>query len=106
VPDYWRVLATPVPADKGLPHVRNVQIANLKATGAKQAFSVNAYPNDPIENFTLSNVDIQAQTAGTIANAQNWTFSNVDIQTTDSTHVTIKDCSGMNGLAPPQPAAK
>jgi len=100
VPDYWRVLATPVPPDKGLPHVRGVQISNLKATGAKQAFSVNAYSNDPIENFTLDNIDIQAQTAGTIANARDWTFSNVILRTADGTRPTFTDCAGMKWLAP------
>jgi polygalacturonase len=99
VPDYWRALATPVAAEKGLPHVRDVQISNLKATGAKQAFSVSAYLNDPIENFTLSNINIQARSAGTIANAQNWTFSNVKIQTADGSHVTLKDCSAITGLS-------
>lgn len=98
VADYWRVLATPVPPDKGLPHVQDVQISNLKATGAKQALSVSAYPDDLLQNFTFSNIDIQAQTAGTIADARNWTFSNVNIRSMDGTKIKLNDCSRIKGL--------
>ena len=43
VPDYYKVLATPVPEAQGLPHFRNVHISYVKATGARQAFNVSAY---------------------------------------------------------------
>jgi polygalacturonase len=97
VPDYWRKLAEPVPADKGLPHFRNVQISDLKATGAKQAFEVNAYANDPIRDFTFSGIDIQSQTAGTIADAQHWTFRNTGLHTADGSRAALKNCGEMNG---------
>jgi hypothetical protein len=79
--------------------VLDVEISNVQATGAKQAFSVNAYPNDPLKNFTLSNLNIQAQTAGTIANAEDWTFKNVTIKTVDASQVVLKDCTHVVGLA-------
>ena len=31
---YWKVLATPVPEEKGIAHFHDVQIWNIKATGA------------------------------------------------------------------------
>lgn len=83
VPPYWKVLATPVPAEKGLPHFRNVHIWNIHATGAKTAFLVSAYPNAPLEDFRLDHLDIEAATAGSIANAHNWTMVNNHIQTAD-----------------------
>ena len=36
VPPYYKVLATPVPESKGLPHFRDVRIWNVKATGARR----------------------------------------------------------------------
>ena len=95
VPPYWIPLTTPVPEDQGLPHFSNVHIWNIKATGAKRAFNVSAYPNAPLVDFKLDHLDIQAATAGTIANAQNWTLSDITITTTDGSKVTITDSTGV-----------
>jgi polygalacturonase len=95
VPPYWIPLTTPVPEDKGLPHFSNVHIWNIKATGAKRAFNVSAYPNAPLVDFKLDHLNIEAATAGTIANAQNWTLSDNTITTTDGSKVTITDSTGV-----------
>ncbi len=91
VPDYYRVLATPVPEAQGLPHFRNVHIWNVKATGARQAFNVSAYAAAPLEDFRLDHLDIEAATAGTIANAKNWRMEDNKIQTADGSKVTFTD---------------
>ena len=93
VPPYWIPLTTPVPEDQGLPHFSDVHIWNIKATGAKRAFNVSAYPNAPLVDFKLDHLNIEAQTAGTIANAQNWIMSDNTITTADGTKVTITDSS-------------
>lgn len=90
-PPYYVTLTTPVPTDKGLPHFSDVHIWNIKATGARQAFNVSAYPNAPLVNFRLDHLDIQAKTAGTIANAKNWTMTDNKIQTADGSKVTFTD---------------
>jgi polygalacturonase len=87
VPDYYKVLATPVPEAQGLPHFRDVRIWNVKATGAREAFNVSAYPEAPLENFAFDHIDIEAKTAGTIANAKGWTFANMNIKTGDGSTV-------------------
>ncbi len=89
VPPYWTVLTTHVPDDKGLPHFKNVHIWNLKATGAKTAIQVAAYPNATLDNFRIDHVDIQAQTAGTIADARNWKLEDNKIQTADGSTVKL-----------------
>jgi polygalacturonase len=91
VPPYWIPLTTPVPEEQGLPHFSNVHIWNIKATGAKRAFNVSAYPNAPVIDFKLDHLNIEAATAGTIANAQNWMLSDNTITTTDGSKVTITD---------------
>ncbi|MBV9083647.1 MAG: right-handed parallel beta-helix repeat-containing protein [Acidobacteriaceae bacterium] len=98
VPEYWHKLAQQVPPEKGLPHFRNVTVSGIHATGAKRAFEVEAYPNDPIENFTFTNIDIQAETAGRIADAWNWVFTKTHIETKDGSHVILKDCRNVKGL--------
>jgi polygalacturonase len=98
VPDYYKVLAQEVPHPQGLPHLKNVQIANLKAAGSRDAFSVSAYSDAPLEDVTFRDIDIQAQRAGTIQNVENWKFTGTRIQTTDGSRVTLKESRGVTGL--------
>jgi polygalacturonase len=98
VPDYWIKLTTPVPLEKGLPHFSDVHIWNIKATGARRAFSVSAYPNAPLINFKFEHLDIQAATAGSIADAKDWTFSDVKLTTTDNSTVKVIDSTNVTGL--------
>jgi polygalacturonase len=98
VPDYYSVLAQEVPREKGIPHLKNVKIYNLKATGSREAFSVSSYPDSPLQDVTFRNIDIQAQRGGQIQNAENWKFENTRIQTPDGSHVALKDSHGVTGL--------
>lgn len=91
VPPYWNVLTTKVPEAQGLPHFREVHIWNIKATGAKSAFNVAAYPNATLDNFRLDHLDIEAATAGSIANAKNWTLTESNIKTTDGSKPVFTD---------------
>ena len=98
VPDYYAVLAQEVPREKGIPHLKNVTISNLKASGARDAFSVRSYSDSPLQAVTFRNVDIQAQRAGTIQNAENWKFENTRIRTADGSVVTLKESRGVTGF--------
>jgi polygalacturonase len=89
VPPYWITLTTRVPEQQGLPRFRDVHIWNIKATGATQAFNVSAYPNATLDDFRLDHVDIEAKTAGFIANAQDWKFVDNRIKTVDGSQVNL-----------------
>jgi polygalacturonase len=82
-PDYWRVLTQPVPLEKGLPHFRKVTIVGVKATGAQRAFAVSSHAESPLEDFELRDIQIEAKTAGSIANTKNWTFHDLKLKTAD-----------------------
>jgi hypothetical protein len=97
-PPYWTVLTTPVPEEQGIAHVHDVHIWNIKATGAKTAFEVDAYKQAPLERFKLDNLHIEAQTAGHIANAKDWHFSELTLATVDGTTVTQSDTTHITGL--------
>ena len=105
VPAYWIPLTTPVPEDKGLPHFSNVHIWNIKAAGARHAFIVSAYPNAPLVDFKFDHLDVEAASAGSIANAQNWTFSDVHLSTADGSTVKVTDSENVTGL-PGFPSAR
>jgi len=98
LPDYWRVLLTPVPPELGLPHIRNVEISGIQAAGAGRAFAVSSYADSPLRNFTFQDLDIATKTAGSIRNADGWKFTNTRIQTGDGSHVSVQDSRGVTGL--------
>jgi len=97
-PAYWKVLTEPVPPEKGLPHLHDVRIAEVKATGARVAFGVASYKDSPLENFAFKNIDVAARSAGTISNASHWTFDNVHITAADGSSVTLKESDHVTGL--------
>jgi polygalacturonase len=90
MPAYWRVLTEVVPPEKGLPHFRKITISGLKSTGAQRAFAVSSYADSPLVDFIFRDIEIEAKTAGTIANTQGWKMEDIRIKTADGTTVTVK----------------
>jgi hypothetical protein len=97
-PDYWRILAEPVPPERGLPHLRDIEVWGIQATGAQQAFGVSSYENSPLENVELKDWRIAAARAGSIQNARDWTLTNIHIKTADGSKVAVKDSQNVKGL--------
>jgi hypothetical protein len=62
-----------------------------RATGARQAFNVSAYAQAPLEDFRFDHLDIEAATAGTIANAKNWRMEDNKIVTADGSVMKFTD---------------
>ena len=97
-PSYYKILATPVPAEEGIAHISDVHIWNIHATGARTAFSVDAYPDAPVERVEMDHLDISAQTAGHIDDAKDWKFSDVSLHIADASQVQLKDDVDVTGL--------
>lgn len=96
-PAYWKVLTTPVSREQGLPHVRHVRIANLKAT-VKTAISIEAYADAPAEDFTFENLDITAEKAGGLVHVKGMHFTNTRLRVADGSAVKLDDASDVTGL--------
>jgi polygalacturonase len=94
----WRVLATPVPREKGLARISDVRVSDITAVGAKQAFEVAAFAEAPLRNFRFERLDWEAQSAGRIANAEDWSFVNAKILTLDGKPVALEASSNVTGL--------
>jgi polygalacturonase len=90
MPAYWRVLTEVVPLALGLPHFRKIRISGLKSTGAQRAFAVSSYADSPLVDFEFKDIEIEAKTAGTIANTQGWKMEDMRIKTADGSTVTVK----------------
>lgn len=98
VPSYWKVITTAVPHERGLPHIRNIRINDLKARAAKTAVDLEGYPDAPLENFKLERIDIEAETAGVIRHARGVHFSDFVLATQDHGAVFQEDTAGVTGL--------
>jgi polygalacturonase len=97
-PPYWKVLATPVPKEKGIAHFHDVRIWNIKATGATTAFEVDGYKEVPLDRFSLENLDIEARDGGHIYDASEWQFTNARLKLTAP--VALEDATSVRGLPP------
>jgi polygalacturonase len=95
-PPYWKVLATPVPKEKGRARFHDVSIWNIKATGATTAFEVSGYKEVPLERFSLKNIDIEAKQGGFIHDVKDWQFSDVKLALTAP--VEMEDAAAVRGL--------
>jgi polygalacturonase len=95
-PAYWKVLATPVPREKGIAHFHDVGIWNIKATGATTAFEVDGYKEVPLERFSLANLDIEAEKGGHIHDAKGWMFTDTKLRLKEP--VATEDASSVRGL--------
>ena len=91
IPPYWVTLTTKVPEQQGLPHFSDIHIWNVKAMGAKRVFEVSAYANATLDDFRFDHLDLEAATAGTIANARNWTITDSIIKTADESKPLFTD---------------
>ncbi|SEN83383.1 Polygalacturonase [Duganella sp. CF517] len=95
-PAYWKVLATPVPREKGIAHFHDVRIWNIKAIGATTAFEVDGYKEVPLDRFSLANLDIEAEKGGHIYDARSWEFIDAKLRLKEP--VAIEDAETVRGL--------
>jgi len=93
IPVHWKKLLEKVPAAQGIPIFRKIYVNNLVATGARRAISVSGMAESIVDGFFLTNVSIEARSAGSINYSQDWRFSNVKIIAPDSLKVT--NCTDM-----------
>jgi polygalacturonase len=94
IPEHWRVLLQPVdPPERGLPLFRNIEIADVVATGAGMAFHANAFPEKPFADIRFRQVRIEAEKAGLIRHAVDWTMDDVVLTLpAGADNLTLADC--------------
>jgi hypothetical protein len=95
VPAHWKaMLQKVIPAEKGIPHARNIYVENVKATNVQNAFGGTGYEQSLLENFVFTNCTITAISIGTLEFTKGWKFNNVTIDV------------GKKPLATPESAGK
>ena len=96
VPEHWKKMLEKVDPEKGIPHFKDIFISNIKVIGARKAIFADGLDQEPLRNFNFNNVNIMANNAGSIKNANNWSFTNVSIQTKDNSKVLVTQSQNVN----------
>ena len=92
IPDHWPLMNTPVePPERGFAVFRDITIANVEATGARQILTAEGLPQQPLENVRFVNIKAAGALAGSIQHARSWTFENVTFVTPDGGAVSTSD---------------
>jgi polygalacturonase len=97
-PAYWKTLTTQVPRDKGLPQVRDIRISRVTAKGLKTAVELEAYADAPLQNIRIEDVDLEADSLGTIRHARNVHFVNSRITSRDGKTIALDNAENISGL--------
>jgi polygalacturonase len=80
LPAHWKVMLQKVePAEKGIPHFKDVFVRDIKATGVRKVINAAGLEQSLIQGFQFTNVQINGNVAGDISYAGQWVFDNVII---------------------------
>lgn len=92
LPPHWKKMLTKVePAEKGIPHFRDVYVSDITATNAKKAINAIGLAASNLTGFHFANISVEAATAGDISFADGWQFSNTVVKTKDSSKVNVRN---------------
>ena len=97
IPQHWKTMLMQVePPERGIPEFKGVHISRVKATGAARAIYASGTKESIVKDFHLSEIDIEAKSAGQISYAQGWNFENVTIKAADNGELNVGNSSDMN----------
>lgn len=92
MPEHWKTMLEEVPAEKGIPHIRNVRVSNCKIENINNtAFSIQGIEQSIIESFTFTDIKLEAPRVGIINWANGIEFDNVKVKTTGEPEIEIKN---------------
>lgn len=96
LPPHWKAMLQKVePAERGIPHFRDVRITNLTVSDAKRGIRAEGSGQSLLENFRLDNVSINAAQAGSIEFGKDWIVNKVSISGKDSKPLEVKKSTGV-----------
>lgn len=96
LPRHWKVLLTKVePAEKGIPHFKQVYISDIKAVGVKKVVNATGLKESLLQDFHFTNVQIQGNTAGVVNFGGGWIFNNVSIKGADGEKLQVNNSEDM-----------
>jgi polygalacturonase len=101
IPAHWKTMLRKVePAEKGIPHFKNIYISGIKAKGVKKVIDAEGLKESSLQNFQFNNINIEANTAGNISFADSWKLNNVTITAKDKAPLQVKNSEKMPSAIP------
>jgi polygalacturonase len=101
IPAHWKTMLRKVePAEKGIPHFKNIYVSGIKAKGVKKVISAEGLKESFLQNFQFKDITIEAATAGDISFADGWKFDKVNIIAKDKAPLAIKSSERMPVVNP------
>ncbi|NCI46851.1 glycoside hydrolase family 28 protein [Sediminibacterium soli] len=80
IPPHWKAMLQKVtPAEKGIPHAKDVYVDNIRATHASTIFGANGLAQSYLSNFVYSNSRFSGNVLGQLEYTSGWKFQNVSI---------------------------
>ena len=96
LPKHWKVLLTKVePAEKGIPHYKDVYVSDIKAVGVKKIVNASGMKESMLQNFHFNNVSVQGNSAGVVDFGEGWVFDNVSIVGEDGKKLQVSNSEKM-----------
>lgn len=90
IPAHWKAMLHKVtPAEKGIPHARDIYVENVKVTHANHAFVGSGYKESVLENFVFTNCDISAGAIGLFEFTKDWKFNNVNLTIDERENISV-----------------
>jgi polygalacturonase/Tol biopolymer transport system component len=90
IPEYWKTLLHRVePAERGIPHFRDIYITGMYVRSAKKAVVASGLENSLITGVHMNDVRIKAEDAGELKFIKNWEADGLDIVTSNKTTLQI-----------------
>lgn len=96
IPKHWKVMLTKVePAEKGIPHFKDVYVSDIKAVGVKKVVNAAGMKESPLQNFHFTNVQVEGKSAGSVDYGEGWVFDNVAIKGADGEKLQVSNSENM-----------
>jgi polygalacturonase len=97
IPAHWKTMLQKVePAEKGIPKFKDIYVSNIVVKKSAKAINAGGLEQSTLENFTFSNVNVIATTAGEIIYADRWQSNNVTITAKDGSTVSVKNSKNVS----------
>ncbi|MCX6328512.1 MAG: glycoside hydrolase family 28 protein, partial [Bacteroidia bacterium] len=96
IPSHWKVMLQKVTPEQGTPHFKNVHMWNFSGTVRGSAVSISGMKESPIENYFLTDINVEARNPGEIAFAKGWRFKNVSIKSSGTGELKVTDSIDMD----------
>ena len=78
VPAHWKSMLEKVtPAEKGIPHAKDIYVNNVNVTNAQSIFTATGLEQSNLTNFVYSNSSFSGDVTGVVEFTKGWKFNNV-----------------------------